>query len=75
MLKREQSNTSVVYGDRMILKIFRRVTEGLNPDLEIGRFLTEKAGFAHTPPLAGYLEMRKGRGKANRQRWASSRDW
>ncbi|MGZ8529768.1 MAG: maltose alpha-D-glucosyltransferase [Candidatus Binatia bacterium] len=63
MLKREQSNTSVVYGDRMILKIFRRVIEGVNPDLEIGGFLTEKAGFSHTPPLAGYLEMRKGRGK------------
>ena len=63
ILKREQSNTSVVYGDRMFLKVFRRVTEGLNPDLEIGRFLTEKAGFAHTPPLAGSLEMRKGRGE------------
>ncbi|MGZ8423971.1 MAG: maltose alpha-D-glucosyltransferase [Candidatus Binatia bacterium] len=63
MLKREQSNTSVVYGDRMILKIFRRVIEGVNPDLEIGGFLTEKAGFSHTPPLAGFLEMRKGRGK------------
>jgi len=37
------------------------VTEGLNPDLEIGRFLTEKAGFAHTPVLAGALQLRKGR--------------
>jgi maltose alpha-D-glucosyltransferase/alpha-amylase len=63
LLKREQSNTSVVYGDRMILKIFRRVTEGANPDLEIGGFLTDKAGFSHTPPLAGHLEMRKGRGE------------
>ncbi|MPZ77220.1 MAG: maltose alpha-D-glucosyltransferase [Deltaproteobacteria bacterium] len=61
LLKREQSNTSVVYGDRLFLKIFRRVTEGLNPDVEIGRFLTEKAAFAHVPPLAGHLEMRKGR--------------
>jgi maltose alpha-D-glucosyltransferase/alpha-amylase len=61
LLKREQSNTSVLYGDRMILKLFRRVTEGLNPDLEIGRFLTETAAFIHTPPLAGAFEMRKGR--------------
>jgi len=61
ILKREQSNTSVIYGDRMILKLFRRVSEGLNPDLEIGRFLTEKAAFAHTPPLAGSLELRKGK--------------
>ncbi len=61
LLKREQSNTSIVYGDRLILKLFRRVTEGLNPDLEIGRFLTEVASFAHTPPLAGAFEIRRGR--------------
>jgi maltose alpha-D-glucosyltransferase / alpha-amylase len=61
VLKREQSNTSVIYGDRLILKLFRRVSEGLNLDLEIGRFLTEKAAFTHAPALAGALEMRKGR--------------
>ncbi|HZD40451.1 MAG TPA: alpha-glucosidase C-terminal domain-containing protein, partial [Terriglobales bacterium] len=61
LLKREQSNTSVLYGDRMILKLFRRVGEGLNPDLEIGRFLTEKAGFNYTPALAGALELRRRR--------------
>jgi maltose alpha-D-glucosyltransferase / alpha-amylase len=63
ILKREQSNTSVVYGDRIILKLFRRVTEGLNPDQEIGRFLTEKDRFAHSPPLAGSFELRRGRGE------------
>ena len=63
VLKREQSNSSVIYGDRMILKLFRRVTEGINPDLEMSRFLTENAAFSHTPPLAGYLEMRKGKGE------------
>jgi maltose alpha-D-glucosyltransferase/alpha-amylase len=61
LLRREQSNTSIVYGDRLILKFFRRVTEGLNPDLEIGRFITEKTSFEHIPPLAGFFEMRKGR--------------
>jgi len=54
----EQSNTSVIFGDRFILKLFRRLGEGLNPDLEIGRFLTETAHFAGTPPLAGSLEYR-----------------
>jgi maltose alpha-D-glucosyltransferase/alpha-amylase len=58
----EQSNTSIRYGDRFILKVFRRVGEGVNPDLEIGRFLT-KRGFPHVPPVAGALEYRTGRGE------------
>jgi maltose alpha-D-glucosyltransferase/alpha-amylase len=58
----EQSNTSLVYGNCFILKLFRRLQEGTNPDLEIGRFLTEK-GFAHIPPVAGALEYRAGRQK------------
>ncbi len=51
----DQTNTSVVYGDRFILKLFRRADEGVNPELEIGRFLTHKA-FAHIPPVVGALE-------------------
>ena len=60
LLQAEQSNTSVVYGDQFILKLFRRLESGVNPDLEIGRFLTER-GFPHIPPVAGALEYRKGR--------------
>ena len=60
VVRREQSNTSVVYGDRLILKIFRRLQDGINPDLEIGRFLTEKTSFEHVPKLAGSLELRRG---------------
>lgn len=55
-VRAEQSNTSVVYGDRLILKFFRRLEEGINPDLEIGAFLTEKAHFPNIPQLAGSLE-------------------
>jgi maltose alpha-D-glucosyltransferase / alpha-amylase len=51
----EQSNTSIAYGDRLILKLVRRLEPGPNPDLEIGRFLTE-AGFPNVPPVAGALE-------------------
>ena len=54
----EQSNTSILYGDRFILKFFRRLEEGINPDLEIGAFLTEKAHFPHVPQLAGSVEYR-----------------
>jgi maltose alpha-D-glucosyltransferase / alpha-amylase len=63
LLKAEQSNTSLIYGDRLIFKLFRRVTEGINPDVEIGRFLTEKTSFAYVPPLAGFFEIRKGPGE------------
>ncbi|HEU5099620.1 MAG TPA: putative maltokinase [Roseiflexaceae bacterium] len=52
----EQSNSSIIFGDRLIMKLFRRLEPGLNPDLEIGRFLTERCGFAHAPPAAGGLE-------------------
>jgi maltose alpha-D-glucosyltransferase/alpha-amylase len=50
----EQSNTSIVYGEQLILKLYRRLDEGVSPELEVGRFL--RGRFAHTPALAGWLE-------------------
>ena len=64
LLKGEQSNTSIVYGDRLILKFFRRVEEGLNPDEEIGHFLTAVAHFANVPPLCGCIKYHPRDGKA-----------
>jgi maltose alpha-D-glucosyltransferase/alpha-amylase len=58
----EQSNTSLLFGDRLIFKLFRRVDAGLNPDVEIGRFLTEKAAYPHSPAVAGSLEYRPTKG-------------
>jgi maltose alpha-D-glucosyltransferase / alpha-amylase len=52
----EQSNTSILYGDRFILKLFRRPEAGVNPDCEVGRYLTEKIGFDRIPPFAGLIE-------------------
>ena len=54
--KAEQSNSSVIFGDRMILKIFRRIDPGTNPDLEIGAYLTEGANFPNIPPVAGSIQ-------------------
>ena len=54
----EQSNSSVMFDERLILKIFRRVEMGLSPDLEVIAFLSEH-GFGHVPALAGALEYRR----------------
>jgi maltose alpha-D-glucosyltransferase / alpha-amylase len=59
VLSAEQSNTSVAFGERLILKVIRKLDPGENPDLEIGRFLTEVARFEHVPPLAGALQYRR----------------
>jgi maltose alpha-D-glucosyltransferase/alpha-amylase len=61
IMKAEQTNTSIAYDDCFVLKILRRVEEGVNLDLEIGRFLTEKTSFGHTAPVAGFLEYRRNR--------------
>ena len=56
VIKAEQSNSSIVYGDQFILKLFRRLEEGSNPDLEMGAFLTGPANFLNTPKILGFLE-------------------
>ena len=50
----EQSNTSIIFGDKFILKLFRKIEAGINPDIEVGRFLTEH-NFANTPAVLGTL--------------------
>ena len=52
----EQSNTSVLIDNRIILKAYRRLQPGIHPEIEIGRFLTEVARFPNTPPLLGAVE-------------------
>lgn len=54
----EQSNTSIIYGDRGILKIFRRMEYGINPDVEICEFLTDQIHFPNAPRLASTIEYR-----------------
>ena len=50
----EQSNSSLVLDELYVLKLYRRIAPGMNPELEVLRFLTER-GFEHTPALEGYI--------------------
>jgi maltose alpha-D-glucosyltransferase / alpha-amylase len=52
----EHSNFSIRYGEQYHLKVYRRLESGINPELEMGRFLSEKAKFSHMSPLCGYIE-------------------
>ena len=61
LFRGEQSNSSVLFGREFILKLFRRAETGVNPDLEIGQFLTNQ-GFQHMAPVAGMLEYQKDNG-------------
>jgi maltose alpha-D-glucosyltransferase/alpha-amylase len=53
----EQSNTTALVGSEYVVKLFRRLEPGINPEIEIGRFLTENSNFTHTPALRGTLEL------------------
>ena len=52
----EQSNTSVIYDEAFVMKNFRRLANGTNPDLEIPLFLTTMTNFKNMPLVAGYIE-------------------
>lgn len=56
IVKSEQSNSAAILGDRFILKLFRKVDAGVNPELEISRLLTEDLQFPHSPALCGAIE-------------------
>jgi maltose alpha-D-glucosyltransferase/alpha-amylase len=62
-LRSEYSNSSVVFGDQLILKLFRRVESGINPDMEIGAFLTERVGFNHGPMVTGTIVYKPKKGE------------
>jgi maltose alpha-D-glucosyltransferase / alpha-amylase len=53
----EQSNTSIIYGKQLFLKIYRRLQPEENPDVEVGRFLTEVAHFNRIPPFLGEMSI------------------
>jgi predicted trehalose synthase len=54
----EQSNSSLRYGEALMLKLFRRREPGIQPEIEVGRFLSEATGFRNAPALLGWVEHR-----------------
>jgi maltose alpha-D-glucosyltransferase/alpha-amylase len=56
ILKTEQSNTALLFADRFFMKLFRRLEAGINPELEMTRFLNEETSFRGTPQLAGSIQ-------------------
>jgi maltose alpha-D-glucosyltransferase/alpha-amylase len=56
----EQSNSTALVDNAYVVKIYRKLESGINPELEVGRFLTEVAGFANSPALLGGIELVEG---------------
>ena len=52
----EQSNSSALIGRKMVLKAYRKLAVGIQPELEIGRYLTNVANYGNSPPLLGSIE-------------------
>ena len=57
---REQSNTTVIVDAACVVKIFRKINEGIHPEIEIGRFLIEQTGYRNVPDLLGSIELVEG---------------
>lgn len=53
------ANSTIAVDKQFVLKIYRQLKEGINPEFEMGRFLTEVAHFRHSAPLAGAIEYRR----------------
>jgi maltose alpha-D-glucosyltransferase/alpha-amylase len=61
LMRAEQSNTSLVLDEEFVLKLFRRVYDGVNPDFEVGRFFTERTDFRNIALVHGDVELREKR--------------
>jgi maltose alpha-D-glucosyltransferase/alpha-amylase len=57
LVKSEQSNSSIMYGSKFMLKLYRRLDEGMNPEIELQGFLTEKTEFKNIPPYLGSINI------------------
>ena len=61
VLGAEQSNSSMLFDNKFFLKLYRKLEDGVNPDVELTRFLTEHTNFENVPAFVGALEYRRGK--------------
>jgi maltose alpha-D-glucosyltransferase/alpha-amylase len=59
VLSAEQSNSSMLFDGKFFLKLYRKLEDGVNPDVEVTRFLTETAKFPNVPAFFGAIEYRR----------------
>ncbi len=62
VISAEQSNSSMVFDNKFFLKLYRKLEDGVNPDVEITRFLTDRADFKNVPAFGGAFEYRRAKG-------------
>ncbi len=55
----EQSNSAMLFENKFFLKLYRKLEDGVNPDVEVTRFLTERANFPNVPAFGGAIEYRR----------------
>jgi maltose alpha-D-glucosyltransferase/alpha-amylase len=61
VLSGEQSNSSMLFENKFFLKLYRKLEDGVNPDVEVTRFLTERGNFPNVPTFGGAIEYRRGK--------------
>ncbi len=63
-IAREQSNSSVIVDSKYVVKVLRRITAGIHPEVEVGRFLADVAHFQNAPKLLGSVELVEGENRS-----------
>ena len=62
VLNAEQSNTSIIYDNKYFLKLYRKLDNTINPDLEITKYLSEKTDYENSPQFVGAIELEEDKG-------------
>ena len=59
VVESRQANTSVVYAENLVIKLFRKIEDGINPDVEMNSFLSQRTGFPNIPLYGGFVDLHR----------------